>query len=76
MWRSNSLDPAAQERWRKWALSAADYIIPGHGPPFKVTAQHRATISADNKQGEYLVVNQDWGEKEMAACVTLKSVNI
>ncbi|XP_074839057.1 metallo-beta-lactamase domain-containing protein 1 [Carettochelys insculpta] len=36
VWRGLSEDPARQERSRRWALSVADVVIPGHGPPFRV----------------------------------------
>ena len=36
IWRNNSLSPDLQERSRRLLLSISDYIVPGHGPMFKV----------------------------------------
>lgn len=36
VWRALSEDPVAQERSRKRVLGAADVVVPGHGPPFRV----------------------------------------
>ncbi|KAJ0056029.1 hypothetical protein NL108_018075 [Boleophthalmus pectinirostris] len=36
-WRELSLNPALQQQHRQRALQTADVIIPGHGPPFRVT---------------------------------------
>lgn len=39
IWQSNSCQPVLQEINRQKVLSMADYIIPGHGPMFKVPAE-------------------------------------
>ena len=42
IWRSaGSTDPQRQERSRLQLAELADYIIPGHGPIFKVTERMR-----------------------------------
>lgn len=36
LWRDVSIRPDLQEKSRSLILSLADYIVPGHGPMFKV----------------------------------------
>lgn len=43
IWMMNSEDVANQRRSRLKVLDMADYIIPGHGPIFKVTEEMRQT---------------------------------
>ena len=41
IWRSEggSIDPDRQERSRSRIIQLADYIVPGHGPMFRVTKE-------------------------------------
>uniref|UniRef100_A0A914YIX2 Metallo-beta-lactamase domain-containing protein n=1 Tax=Panagrolaimus superbus TaxID=310955 RepID=A0A914YIX2_9BILA len=41
LWKSSSTDIAKQEESRKAVLCDVDYIIPGHGPMFKVPAAQK-----------------------------------
>jgi glyoxylase-like metal-dependent hydrolase (beta-lactamase superfamily II) len=43
LWRdvAGSEDPAKQEESRKRLLDMADYIVPGHGPMFKVRQAYK-----------------------------------
>jgi glyoxylase-like metal-dependent hydrolase (beta-lactamase superfamily II) len=45
VWRSaGSDDPDLQAANRAKVVRAADFIVPGHGPMFKVTPSHRETV--------------------------------
>ncbi|XP_039275308.1 metallo-beta-lactamase domain-containing protein 1 [Nilaparvata lugens] len=42
LWRSaGSEDPEKQEKYRKYIIETADFIVPGHGPMFQVTPSMR-----------------------------------
>ena len=41
VWRENSEQPDKQEVNRDKVLKMADYIIPGHGPIFKVPEKYK-----------------------------------
>lgn len=38
LWRDISVNCEVQQRNRDRVLKIADYIVPGHGPPFKVSS--------------------------------------
>ncbi|NXT90996.1 MBLC1 protein, partial [Anhinga rufa] len=40
-WRALSEDAARQERSRRRVMGAADVVVPGHGPPFRVFRESR-----------------------------------
>jgi hypothetical protein len=48
LWKSaGSENPALQVSHRARAVSEADFIVPGHGPMFKVTEEHRKKLLSD-----------------------------
>ena len=49
LWRAigGSEDPDKQEQSRRTILLMADFIVPGHGPMFKVKPQHKNNFKSD-----------------------------
>ncbi|XP_069678182.1 metallo-beta-lactamase domain-containing protein 1 isoform X1 [Periplaneta americana] len=45
---AGSSDPEKQEQNRNKILQIADWIVPGHGPMFQVTAQMKSSLSLSN----------------------------
>ena len=74
LWQENSDDPEIQQQYRMEVLRTADFIVPGHGPMFKVPEEYKkqmhmvmyyehSSTTIDGKTTEEkscIVMEQEW----------------
>lgn len=70
LWQENSQDPEQQQQFRMEMLHVADYIVPGHGPMFKVPEDYKKQMRMVMYY-ESTSVTKD-GKTEEMSCIVME----